>query len=223
MKYHFVKRSENGKTGPIPVTYSEPNTCPSSCPWKGHGCYAEVGPVSLNWHRVSDRGASLLQLCRSIAALPQGQLWRHNVAGDLPGLNEDINARALRRIVLANTGKLGYTYTHKKTKRALNLARRATRAGFAVNISCDSIGEVDSMMARGLLCAVVMPSDSPRRVITPRGHIIEQCPATYSGSKITCSDCKLCARINRKVAVGFPAHGPRYRSINIKLEGINHG
>lgn len=223
MKYHFVKRSENSKTGNIPVTYSEQSTCPPSCPWRGNGCYAESWPVSLHWRRVADRGESLAAMCRSIAALPENQLWRHNVAGDLPGLGEHVDARALRKIVRANVGKMGYTYTHKKTPRALNLARRATRAGFAVNISCDSIDEVDSMMARGLLCAVVMPSDSPRRVVTPKNNIIEQCPATYSGSEITCADCQLCARTNRKVAVGFPAHGSRYRSINLKLERTNHG
>jgi len=141
----------------------------------------------------------------------------------LPGIGESIDARALRRIVNANRGKLGYTYTHKKATRALNLARRATRAGFAVNISCDSINEVDAMMERGLLCAVVMPSDSPRRVVTPQGNIIEQCPATYDGSAITCADCKLCARTTRKVAVGFPAHGARYRRIDLKLERTTHG
>lgn len=223
MRYRFIRQSENSKTGGIPVTYSQRETCPESCPWQGNGCYAESWPVALHWRRVADKGGSLAALCRSIAALPEGQLWRHNIAGDLPGLGESIDARALRKLVRANYGRLGYTYTHKKTARALNLARRATRAGFAVNISCDSIAEVDSMMARGLLCAVVMPSDAPRRTITPAGNIIEQCPATYSGSEITCADCKLCARTNRRVAVGFPAHGSRYRSIDLKLERINYG
>jgi|GEM_PF-1044819 len=223
MTYHFVKQSGNGKTGSIPVTYSQRETCPESCPWQGNGCYAESWPVALHWRRVADRGDTLAALCRSIEALPDGQLWRHNVAGDLPGLGEDINARALRKIVRANHKKLGYTYTHKKTARALTLARRATRAGFAVNVSCDSVYEVDAMMARGLLCAVVMPSSAPRRTITPKGNIIEQCPATYDKSEITCADCKLCARTNRRVAVGFPAHGSRYRSINLKLERITHG
>jgi hypothetical protein len=169
------------------------------------------------WDKVPMRGESISKVAAKIAALPEGTLWRHNVAGDLPGVGEDVNARQLRKLVVANYRKLGYTYTHKKTDRALKLAKLATLNGFAVNVSCDSLAEVDRMVSRGMLAVVVLPSDTPRRVITPAGNVVEQCPATYDGSKVTCATCKLCARTNRRVSVGFPAHGTRRKVVNLRL------
>jgi hypothetical protein len=218
MKIHFVSKSSNSKTGPIPVTYSARETCPPSCPLSGsNGCYAEDYYTRMTWDKVPKRGESVSKVAAKISALPPGTLWRHNVAGDLPGIGEDVDARALRRLVNANVGRLGYTYTHKKNERSLKLAKNATKSGFAINISCDSIDEVDRMIARGMLAVVVLPTDTPRRVITPEGNVVEQCPATYPESNVTCATCKLCARTNRRVSVGFPAHGTRRKMVNLRL------
>ena len=85
MRYHFIQASSNRKTGPIPTTYSERRTCPPSCAHYGEDCYGEDYYTRLNWDKVPKRGALLPDLAASIAALKPGQLWRHNVAGDLPG------------------------------------------------------------------------------------------------------------------------------------------
>ena len=97
MKIHFIKQSANSKTGPIPVTYSQRETCPESCPHYRADCYAEDYYTRLSWDKVAARGGSLGQLCESVAALPAGQLWRFNVAGDLPGAGETVDAAALGR------------------------------------------------------------------------------------------------------------------------------
>ncbi len=38
-----VETSENAKTGAVIATYVSQDSCPSSCPLRGAGCYAE-GP-----------------------------------------------------------------------------------------------------------------------------------------------------------------------------------
>lgn len=68
MRYHFVPFSRNVKTGPIPVTYSERDTCPPSCPHYRSDCYAEDFYTRMSWDKVPVRGGDLDTLCRSIAA-----------------------------------------------------------------------------------------------------------------------------------------------------------
>lgn len=90
-KVHFVPVSSNVKTGPIPVTYSERSTCPLSCPHYRADCYAEDYFVRMTWDKVPMRGGDWGDLLMHISGLPAGQLWRHNVAGDLPGENETVD------------------------------------------------------------------------------------------------------------------------------------
>ena len=53
------------------------------------------------------------EFTKAIRKLQRGQLWRHNVSGDLPhnGLG-DIDAAKVEQLVDANRGRKGYTYTH---------------------------------------------------------------------------------------------------------------
>lgn len=109
----MTRAAGNSKTGPIPVTTSIKSTCPTSCPLKGNGCYAEAGPISWHWKAVGEnRGYSLEQLCEEISALPKHQLWRWAQASDLPGDGEYIDEVALAKITKANTGRNGFGYTH---------------------------------------------------------------------------------------------------------------
>jgi hypothetical protein len=87
MKFQFIKKSSNSKVGAIPVTNSPRATCPSNCPLSGDGgCYAEGFHTRLNWDKLDrgERGLEWSDFIDKIKALPKGQLWRHNVSGDLP-------------------------------------------------------------------------------------------------------------------------------------------
>jgi hypothetical protein len=97
MQVHITMKSANVKTGPIPVSTSSADTCPGSCPFKKQGCYADSGPLALHWAKVTagDRGMQWSEFCDVIAALPAGQLWRMNQAGDLPGAGETVDPVAL--------------------------------------------------------------------------------------------------------------------------------
>ena len=220
MKIHFIRQSANSKTGPIPVTYSQRETCPPSCPHYRADCYAEDYYTRLSWDKVAARGGSLGQLCESVAALPAGQLWRFNVAGDLPGAGETVDAAALGEIVAANAGRRGFTYTHKKSPDALHWAGHATRWGFTVNLSADDAGEADALAeaAAGPVVAIV-PTDTPEKSYTPAGRTIIVCPA-QSRDGVTCETCGLCAIADRTVIIGFRAHGSRARVTDAKARRV---
>jgi hypothetical protein len=105
----------NIKTGRMLTTKTSGNTCPPGCPFLGAGCYAETGPGIRTWRDLTQgsHGVNLADLCARIRAEKPGSLWRHNEAGDLPGIGSRIDGKALRAIVDANHGRKGYTYTHK--------------------------------------------------------------------------------------------------------------
>lgn len=219
MKYHFIRESGNRKTGPIPVTYSERETCPPSCPHYRADCYAEDFYTRLSWDKVPVRGGDLGALCASVAALPEGQLWRHNVAGDLPGQGEAVDAVALGQIVRANIGRRGFTYTHKKSAEAIEWAGHATRWGFTVNLSADDAGEADALAETGLPVTAIVPMDCPEKSYTPEGRTIIVCPA-QTREHVSCASCGLCARADRGVIVGFRAHGTRARVADAKARRV---
>lgn len=219
MRVHYSRKSSNAKTGPIPVTTTERKSCPKSCPFYDAGCYATTGPLFLHWQKVSEglRGVSWPELCETIAALPKGQLWRHNQAGDLPGDGETIDQKALGELVRANMKKRGFTYTHyPTTKENLDAIRIANLHGFTINLSANNLAHADEMSALNVApVTVVLPSDTiGKKIETPQGRAVTVCPATYR-EDVTCASCKLCAVSDRKTIVGFPAHGTQKKKADI--------
>lgn len=69
MTYHFVAKSRNDKTGPMPVTTTSAETCPDACPLKSGGCYAKGGKVAMHWAKVTagTRGGDLAQFAACMA------------------------------------------------------------------------------------------------------------------------------------------------------------
>jgi hypothetical protein len=215
--YHFTRKSQNAKTGPIPTTVTSATTCPDTCPLKAKGCYAKGGPLAIHWRAVTEgkRGGSLADLCASIAALPDGTLWRHNVAGDLPGEGDTIHKAAMLALIEANAGKRGFTYTHKPPHATnADLIRFANQKGFTVNLSANTLAHADRLMALNIGPVVVVQDaieGTRADTVTPDGHKVATCPATYRDD-VTCATCGLCAARDRKVIVGFPAHGASKRA-----------
>ncbi len=209
--YHFSRVSSNRKTGPMPVTTTSRDTCPPDCALLGHGCYAEGGPIGWHWKMVDSgkRGMSLDMLCRHIRTIPGQMLWRHNQAGDLPGIGGEINVDELARIVKANRGRRGFTYTHKSVigqPRNLAAIRDANARGFTVNLSADNAAHADILADSGLPTVVVIPLAAGKVTHTPHGRKIVQCPAENT-SRVTCSNCGLCYLSKRDYLIGFKAKG----------------
>ncbi len=220
MLTHLVLKSRNAKVGPIPVSTTSAATCPDACPLKAAGCYADGGPLAMHWRAVTEgkRGVEWPVFTAAIAALPEGQLWRHNQAGDLPGHGDRIDVAQLEGLVTANTGRRGFTYTHKpvtgdnRVNRVMIAA--ANMHGFTVNLSANTLADADTLAALNIGPVVVVQdvAEGERHdTVTPEGRAVKTCPATYRDD-VTCLSCQLCQRRDRKVIVGFPAHGMRKKA-----------
>jgi hypothetical protein len=219
MKFSFTYASSNRKTGPIPVTSTERDSCPPTCPHYRDDCYAEDFFTRMNWNKIPARGIDLQTLTARIKTMPMGQLWRHNVAGDLPGDGETVDAFALGQIVKANRGRKGFTYTHKKSRDAIKWARHATSWGFTINLSADDAGEADELAAHGLPVVCIVPADTPKHTKTPNGRSILVCPA-QTVDYMTCALCGLCQKADRRQIIGFRAHGTKARITDHKARRV---
>lgn len=254
----FTAKSRNAKVGSMPVSTTAKATCPDACPLKASGCYAEAGPLGMMWSAMSKakpgsnyalpKGTGYAHdwqgFTRQIAALPEGTLWRHNQAGDLPGIGNAIDIDALEMLAAANRGRKGFTYTHKPMTVENRMAIAAANlSGFTINLSANTLSQADTLAnekAAGFPVgpvAVVLPADLERGankagwteaesdyrariagLATPEGRKVAVCPATYRDD-VSCATCGLCQKQNRKVIVGFPAHGASKRKASKVAEG----
>jgi hypothetical protein len=218
MQVHLTLKSANVKTGPIPVSTTEKASCPSDCAVRD-ACYAASGPLALHWAAVSNgtRGTSWGEFCETIAQLPDGQLWRHNQAGDLPAVGGSVDAVKLGQLVAANQGKRGFTYSHHRDAASLAWIRHANNWGFTVNLSANNLADADALADHQAgPVVVVLPSTQNQNTTTPAGRTVIVCPATQRDD-VSCATCQLCQR-QRAAIVGFPAHGTKKRVIDIKLQ-----
>ena len=210
-------KSANVKTGPIPVSTTERDSCPADCNMRD-ACYAASGPLALHWNAVSagQRGTDWPTFTQTISQLPAGQLWRHNQAGDLPVAGGTVDAVKLGQLVAANAGRRGFTYSHHRDAASIAWIRHANQWGFTVNLSANDLQDADMLAAHDAgPVVVVLPSTTTANTTTPAGRAVVICPATQRDD-VSCATCQLCQR-QRAVIVGFPAHGTKKRVIDIKL------
>lgn len=230
LRYLITLKSSNKKTGPIMVTTSDQATCPSVCPYKANGCYADAGPLKRLWDALSRTAAGdtfpngpsgkirVSGLPELLTAISRqcGALWRHNQAGDLPHDKGRIDNATLAAIATANaTAKArGFTYTHHAVLGNSPLAAHnrgaiggAVSMGFTVNLSGNNLAHADKLAALELAPVVaVVPSTVNADTTTPKGRKVKICPATQS-DHVTCYNCGLCQLADRDYIIAFPAHG----------------
>lgn len=214
VRVRLTLNSGNRKTGKIPVSMTSSETCPPTCGFFNAGCYGEGMQMRHHWRQTPERGVDWEEFCLQVTRLPEGTLWRHNEVGDLPGVGLEIDTAKLRSLVLANTLRRGFTYTHKPLDgHALKTVRWANVNGFTINTSCDTLEQADASVDKGLPTTVVLPHTAgPEPQKTPKGRTIVVCPAVHNA--VTCKTCQLCQRAGRKAIVGFPAHGIRKRLVS---------
>lgn len=232
MHVSLTLKSGNRKVGPIPVSTTEEDSCPSSCPLRGTDCYARFGPLGMHWRKIgpNGRGSQWALFCNAIKRFATGQLWRHNQAGDLPKsdtLSDDnvdrIDVDKVRELSDASAHTRGWTYTHYDPTDSHNrevIAEMNSKPGMTVNLSADSLSEADEYFGLdiGPVC-VILPKDAETRGNkTPAGLPIVTCPA-QTNDDMSCDRCKLCQVRDRKSIVGFLAHGTASKRLSQKLEG----
>jgi len=218
MNIALTVKSSNAKVGPIPVTTSSKATCPTECPMLENGCYASAGfHTNLHWNKVTsgERGTPLEGLVAAVAKFKPGQLWRHNVAGDLMPTSEGtIDHDALDALVAANAGRRGFTYTHySPTGKNLAAIEAANNGGFTVNISANSPREAMAIKAGTSAPVVTIVASDYWRDGNKVENVV-RCPAEYR-DEVTCASCQLCQRAERTVIVGFTAHGSGAKKVDI--------
>ena len=210
--YHITPKSKNVKVGKMAVTTSTATTCPTSCPFKSNGCYADSGPLKLHWDKVTreERGDDWSTFIGKIKDLPTGSKWRHNQAGDLPGDMEKLDDVKCVELAKANKGKRGFTYTHYDVLDNFQNAITVNimnHLGFTVNVSANNLEHADKLCDLNIApVATVLPIDQTTNTVTPKGRKVVVCPATYKDD-VSCASCMLCEKWDRNVVVGFPAHG----------------
>ena len=210
--FHITPKSKNAKVGKMAVTTSTATTCPTSCPFKSNGCYADSGPLKLHWDKVTegDRGDDWSTFIDKIKDLPAGSKWRHNQAGDLPGDTKDLDSTKCVDLAKANKGKRGFTYTHYDVLDNFQNAITVNimnHLGFTVNVSANNLEHADKLCDLDIApVATVLPIEQTTNTVTPKGRKVVVCPATYKDD-VSCASCMLCEKWDRNVVVGFPAHG----------------
>ena len=211
-KVLFVAKSTNRKTGDIPQTYTEEASCPTSCPFKGRGCYGEDYGTSFAWRRCSTHGLNLSELMDHVAQLEPRTLLRHNVAGDMaiPGTDR-LDSELVYQLtsIYHAAGVMAYAYTHCRLgeEEAWQI-KCARERNFVINASCETTQECDKAIDLGVPAVIACVDAEHVPATTPKGRRIVICP-NQSHERVTCKSCKLCARGNRKVVVALLAHGIR--------------
>ena len=222
---HTTLKSANRKVGKIPVTTTSAATCPDACEFKRNGCYADGGPLAMHWAKVTrgERGDDWSGFIATVKSFKDGQLWRHNQAGDLAGDGNRLDAEANDQLADANEGKNGFTYTHYPVLTdAHNAAvvKRMNDRGFVVNLSANNVAHADALYDLGIgPVATVLPEAQTTNTVTPKGRKIVVCPATVRDD-VSCATCQLCAK-HRDAIVGFPAHGSSKRKADtVASQGV---
>jgi len=222
---HTTLKSANRKVGKIPVTTTSAATCPDECLFKKNGCYADGGPLAMHWAKVTsgERGDNWSTFIATVKSFKDGQLWRHNQAGDCPGDGKRLDADACDELADANENKKGFTYTHYPVLTdAHNAAvvKRMNDRGFVVNLSANNVAHADALYDLGIgPVATVLPEAQTTNTVTPKGRKIVVCPATVRDD-VSCATCQLCAK-HRDAIVGFPAHGTSKRKADtVASQGV---
>jgi hypothetical protein len=212
MRVHLTLKSSNSKTGPIPVSTTEKASCPDRCSLKGNGCYASDYHLNMHWEKVSQglRGTDWQGFVTQVSKFKPGQLWRHNQAGDLPSNDgKIIDWAKLDDLIQANQGKRGFTYTHYSWE-GFNgsLIKQSNAQGFTINTSTENLEDALNSFKAGFPTTVILnPGEHQgQKTFEHLGAKVAICPAQVS-EDVTCSTCALCQKPDRRVIVGFLAHG----------------
>ena len=184
------------KDGPkVSATYVSQKTCPSTCPFKDNGCYAEKGHVRYTLNRLEkitqelnlSRTDLAIEEARGIDALKaNGQVLRIHVVGDCSTRESaKIVSAAADRFSERGGGKV-WTYTH-----AWKHVNRGSWGKVSVLASLQDTKEGKKALERGYAPAVVVDAfPNGGKAFEENGVKWIPCREQVAGTP--CTECKLC-------------------------------
>jgi len=186
------------------------------------------------WRRISqvsgDADKEYTAFLKDAVSLPAGKFFRHNQAGDLipeSGYRDRISLTHCIQLMNATNRKKAFTFTHYPVLRVKGISQETidinrsiieqmNSNGFSVSVSCNSVMHADQVIDSGIKAPVttILPRRFKSEKISisksPGGRTVITCPASIN-DKMTCVKCKSCMNPQRKVIIGFPAHGSGFR------------
>ena len=218
-----LSKTSNKKLGKgVYASTSSANTCPLTCGMYNK-CYAKKGPQSWHWNKVNNqqRGTDWDTFCTQVEQLKPNTLFRHNVSGDLPTINNVLDTVSLDKLQCAvvNSGVRFYTYTHWHSGLAnQDVLKRFSQPNFVINLSTEKPLEAFNFKQKGFdvvitntkvfdLAVETLKTHKQPAKITNNGESVKviPCPEQYTNSA-TCANCKLCTRSNRDFVIAFKEH-----------------
>lgn len=205
-----VAKSANAKTGKIATTYAAQTTCPSDCPLKNHGCYAEGGMVGMHTRRLNSNAGGLS--IEELAQMEADEIDKLNVKTPLRvHVVGDCKTDAAAKLVSGamerfkkRSGQPAYTYTH-----AWRRVSRSSWGDASVLASCENAEQIKQAHSRGYAAAVVVDSFPSDKAYMLDDVKVIPCPAQTKGK--TCDACRLCMHsdklLHSKNTIAFSVHG----------------
>lgn len=219
-----VEVSDNNKIGKVSATWVAQNSCPSSCPHMGAGCYAETGMAGFTTARLNRAAgdhpeltpAEIAQIeAAGIDTLTGKRDLRLHVVGDArTDKAAQILAAAADRYIARGAAKgknvRVWTYTHARD------TKRTSWGRISVLRSCETLQHVKAAHNAGFAAAIVIPEHVNDRAYPMGEFTAIPCPE-QTGRAANCQSCGLCMRdqmlhANKRVIV-FAAHGQGKRKM----------
>ena len=191
-------------------------SCPVSCALLNAGCYAQSGPVALQQRgRVGSDDGSIYR--DAVLALPVGAIVRLHVSGDVMLPVSEFGSMvvdvayldAIVAVAHERPDITFYGYTH--AWRLIDRSRYVWPSNLTLNASADTVADAREAVALGWPTTTVVASDTAWR----RDGDLVVCPNQTVG--LSCAQCMLCAKPERKLTVAFKAHGTGKRRVDARV------
>lgn len=220
-----VEVSGNAKIGFMGATYRKVGeTCPSTCSHLlSKSCYALssfTGMHQRNAVRDAFDGMTYYDFIKTLSESPKKlakirNTVRLHVSGDF-FFGDEIDTAYVNGVKLAHeTFKniLGYTYTHRYS----DFGAYNWPENLVVNASCDTVQDIKTAQALGWPTVTTTNANDTRKRWEQDGVTFVTCPAQTAN--LTCDQCRLCMKKDRKFTVAFRAHGASKKKVK---DVVNH-
>lgn len=217
-----VEQSKNAKVGTVSATYASLHSCPSSCPFKGKGCYAQSGNVFFTVKKLDKCASETNRTCPESIAREEANAI-DKLSGKLPlrlHVSGDCTTNESAKIVseacksyAEKHGQPVWTYTH-----AWRQVDREAWGSVSVYASCETVDQCKEAISKGYAAAMVT-GEAMEKSEKRDGLKLTPCKEQSKGTP--CVDCKLCFKdSNKKRVIVFGAHGSGAKKVKEALDNV---